>query len=206
MKQFSIITLLLLCIACSSQKKRKIIGNSDFQRELNAEYKDASTSPLTKKDLKTFKGLPFFPINNTFKVKAKLTKTPNAGTTKFATTTDRVAEYDNYGIIEFSINKQNFSLKIYKDSYPKEIYKDYLFLPYFDKTNGNSTYKGGRFVDVFTTDEQEDGTILIDFNKSYNPYCAYNDKYSCPITPRDNYLAIEVTAGVKKHNKKDHQN
>ena len=71
----------------------------------------------------------------------------------------------------------------------------------FDKTNGKTSYEGGRFIDVLTTDESKAGTIVIDFNKAYNPYCAYSDRYSCPITPRDNYLDIEVEAGVMAYKK-----
>jgi len=67
--------------------------------------------------------------------------------------------------------------------------------------NINTSYGGGRYVDVLTTDEQEGGTITIDFNKAYNPYCAYNKKYSCPITPRNNYMDIAIEAGVMKYEK-----
>ena len=71
-----------------------------------------------------------------------------------------------------------------------------MFLPFLDETNGKTSYGGGRFIDVLTTDEETDGTITIDFNKAYNPYCAYSDRYSCPITPRNNFIAIEINAGV----------
>ena len=72
-------------------------------------------------------------------------------------------------------------------------YEDYLFIPFNDLTNGNETYDGGRYLDLKTTSES---TIVIDFNKAYNPYCAYNDKYSCPIPPRENDLPIEIKAGI----------
>ena len=76
----------------------------------------------------------------------------------------------------------------------EEGYEDYLFLPFLDDTNGEESYGGGRYIDCRIP---EGDTIEIDFNKAYNPYCAYNENYSCPIVPRENYLAIEVKAGVK---------
>ena len=188
-------------MSCNAQKKRTLTGKSEFQLEMNAKFKDASKSPLTKKGLKKFKGLDFFPIDEKYKVTAKLTKTPDAPLFKFPTTTDRVVTYKKYGVVSFIIDNKEFELDIYQDEHPKEEYKDYLFLPFLDKTNGNTSYAGGRFVEVYTTDEQQNGTITIDFNKAYNPYCAYSNRYSCPITPRNNYLDIKIEAGVMTYKK-----
>ena len=77
-------------------------------------------------------------------------------------------------------------------------YEDYLFIPFNDLTNGNETYDAGRYMDLETTDEN---TIVIDFNKAYNPYCAYNDEFSCPIPPRENDLDVEIIAGVLAYKK-----
>ncbi|WP_442265342.1 DUF1684 domain-containing protein [Tenacibaculum sp. ZS6-P6] len=189
-----------LIISCNSGK-RIPQGKSEFQREMNAKFKDASTSPLTKSGLKNFKGLDFFPINNKFKVIAQLTKTPEAKTFNFPTTTSRIAKYKKYGIINFSIDGQSFELDIYKDPNPEPDYINHLFLPFLDETNGKGSYGGGRFIDVLTTDIKEDGTVTIDFNTAYNPYCAYSDRYSCPITPRNNSLAIAIEAGVMDYKK-----
>ncbi|TYP99407.1 hypothetical protein C7447_1013 [Tenacibaculum adriaticum] len=188
-------------MSCNAQKKRTLTGKSEFQLEMNAKFKDASKSPLTKKGLKKFKGLDFFPIDEKYKVTAKLTKTPDAPLFKFPTTTNRVVTYKKYGVVSFIIDNKEFELDIYQDEHPKEEYKDYLFLPFLDKTNGKTSYAGGRFVEVYTTDEQQNGTITIDFNKAYNPYCAYSNRYSCPITPRNNYLDIKIEAGVMTYKK-----
>ena len=74
-------------------------------------------------------------------------------------------------------------------------YFDYLFLPFLDLTNGKTTYSGGRYIDLRIP---EGDTIIIDFNKAFNPYCAYSHHYSCPVVPSENYLDFEVRAGVKK--------
>ena len=196
MRLFIVFVLSVFLLSCNAQGKRTLLGDSEFQREMNASFKDASQSPLTKKGLKSFKGLDFYPIDNKFKVKAKLVKTPDAPTFKFPTTTNRVAVYKKYGEVYFTVDGKDLKLDIYKDVDPPEAYKDHLFLPFLDKTSGNTSYGGGRFIDVLTTDEQQDGTITIDFNKAYNPYCAYSDRYSCPITPRTNFIDIKINAGV----------
>jgi uncharacterized protein (DUF1684 family) len=76
----------------------------------------------------------------------------------------------------------------------KRVVSEPFEMPYKDLTSSNDTYGGGRFIDVLMP---ENGTVVIDFNKSYNPYCAYNHKYSCPIPPEENFLEVRVTAGVK---------
>ena len=76
-----------------------------------------------------------------------------------------------------------------------------MFLPFTDKTSGEGSYGGGRYLDVLTTDEKQDGTIVLDFNKAYNPYCAYSDRYSCPLTPKENTLSVAIQAGVKAYKK-----
>ena len=199
MKKFIVVFSLTLMISCNSQGKRALIGKTTYQQELNANYKDATKSPLKKKDLKKFKGLDFFPIDSTFIVTAKLIKTANAPTFEMATTTDRKPLYKEYGKLSFTLEGKNCELTIYQsqDDLRDEKYKDNLFLPFTDDTSGNESYGGGRYMDVLTTDENADGTITLNFNNTYNPYCAYNDKYSCPLTPRKNHLNIEIKAGIK---------
>ena len=76
-----------------------------------------------------------------------------------------------------------------------EAESDYLFLPFLDATNGIETYGGGRYIDLSIPQGNQ---LTIDFNTAYNPYCAYNEKYSCPIVPRENYLPLKINAGVKR--------
>ena len=199
MKKSTLLFSFLFIIACNSKDKRPLIGETKYQQELNASYKDASKSPLKTKDLKNFKGLDFFKIDSTFIVTAKLTKIVNAPTFEMATTTDRKPLYKEYGILNFTLNEKDFELTIYQsqDDLSDEKYKDYLFLPFTDNTSGEDSYGGGRYMDVLITDEKPDGTIKLNFNNTYNPYCAYNEKYSCPLTPRKNHLDFEIKAGVK---------
>ncbi|MFT5257180.1 MAG: hypothetical protein ACI9KF_000805 [Arenicella sp.] len=197
------IYILILCIlsvlfSCNSQGKRALLGKTQYQQKLNASYKDASKSPLKKKDLKQFKGLDFFPVDAAFIVTATLIKTANAPTFEMATTTDRKPLYKEYGTLNFLIKGKACELTIYRsqDDLRDEKYKDYLFLPFTDATSSDESYGGGRYMDVMITDENADGTIELNFNNTYNPYCAYNDKYSCPLTPRKNHLDVAIKAGI----------
>lgn len=190
---------LLFVFGCNTQRKRALIGETEYQQKLNASYKDASQSPLKKKDLKEFKGLDFYPVDSSFIVTAQLIKTENAPVFKMATTTDRQVLYKEYGVLKFDLKGVKSQLTLYQsqDNLTDPQYKDYLFLPFTDKTSGNGSYVGGRYMDVMTTDEHADGTVVLNFNNTYNPYCVYNKEYSCPLTPRENHLEVEVTAGIK---------
>ena len=175
-----------------------------YQYEQNLKFHDKETSPLTAKGLKNFSALSFYKIDKKYKITAKLVKEKDPVIFGMATTTSRKPLYIKYGTITFTLDGKEQSLPIYqnKDFGRDPQYKDYLFLPFTDATSGNGSYGGGRYLDVFTTDENPDGTITIDFNKAYNPYCAYNKKYSCPITPKENTVSVALKAGVKNYQKK----
>lgn len=199
MKKVLSIVFLISLFSCA-QKKEPILGETEWQKEMNADYKDATKSPLKEKDRKEFKGLDFFKFDSTYVVTAKLTRTPDEKPFKMKTTTDRLPNYVKYGVVEFQLEGKPHQLDIFQnlDILDDEEYKDYLFLPFLDNTNGEGSYSGGRYVEGKIP---EGNTIVLDFNTAYNPYCAYNDKYSCPIVPRSNYLDADVKAGVKAFKK-----
>lgn len=167
----------------------------EFQKEHNAFYKDPDTSPLKSK-AETFTGHSFFPIDGKYKVEARFTRTLNPLPFHMKTTTSRLPVYEKYGEAVFVIDGEELTLTLYQGlaTRQNEAYKDYLFLPFTDETNGEETYQGGRFIDMRIP---EGDTVIIDFNKAYNPYCAYNAEYSCPIPPKENDLNIRIEAGVK---------
>jgi len=195
--------ILVSCIglivgACKNEKKVVKTFDSAFQNELNAFFKDASKSPLKPNDLKRFTSLDFFPLDSNFVVRAKLSKTPDTVFFDMKTTTKRLSKERVYGIVTFEIKGQSFSLNVYQNKDDFDSGNDTLFLPFLDDTNGNSSYGGGRYLDL--TIPKTD-SLWLDFNRAYNPYCAYNEHYSCPIVPRENYISIPVKAGVKRYNK-----
>jgi uncharacterized protein (DUF1684 family) len=172
-----------------------------FQKQLNKEFSDKEKSPLTEKDLKEFKELEFFPVDTNFIVLAKLKFFKDSKPFKMQTNTSRLPIYKKYASATFRLKGKEYILQIYQNEKLLQTadFEDYLFLPFTDKTNGISTYGGGRYIDL---EIPKGDTIIIDFNQAYNPSCAYNAKYSCPIPPKDNHLNIEINAGVKKY--KDH--
>ena len=200
MKLITIFFTLLVCLTSCSQNKRPIQGETEFQRELNASYKDVTTSPLKEEDRKTFEGLDFFKVDSVYVVKAHLKRTPNTKWFGMKTTTNRVSKERVYGILSFWLKGKKYQLNVYqgKDLIQEEGYKDYLFLPFLDETNGLESYGGGRYIDARIP---EGDTVTIDFNQAYNPYCAYSNRYSCPIVPRENYLKTRIEAGVKAFKK-----
>lgn len=165
-----------------------------YQNELNEKFKNPETSILLKKDFDQFKGLDFYPVDLNFRVKAMLKRTPNEKPFLMPTTTERLPLYVKYATVHFSIQERDFVLDLFQNLEPKEGYEDYLFLPFTDLTSGNGSYGGGRYIDLLKT---ESDTIILDFNKAYNPYCTYNPNYSCPIPPAQNDLKIRIEAGVK---------
>ena len=201
-KLFLYLITFFIFSSCLS-KKRPILGESAYQVALNTVFKDASMSPLKKNDLKNFKGLAFFPIDSSFIVKATFSKKENATSFVMKTTTDRIALYKEYGVIKFTLKEGNYELTLYQseEDVRNEKRKNRLFLPFTDATSGNQSYGGGRYMDVFKSNINTDGTLELNFNNTYNPYCAYNDDYSCPLTPRNNHLSMEILAGVKDFKK-----
>lgn len=163
-----------------------------FQETLNKQYSDSIKSPLKPEDLAHFKGHDFYPINEKFKVKATLELTLESKPFQMPTSTDRLPIYKKYAIAHFQIDGSEMQLSLYQ--LQQRPLNNRLFIPYWDLTNSEGSYGGGRYMDM---DLPEGKTAYIDFNKSYNPYCAYNDKYSCPIPPRENALDFAIEAGVK---------
>ncbi len=193
MNRIGILLFTLFLLLNCDNRKRYNNDLTPFQREINDFFKDASVSPLKKRDLKNFRGLDFFTYDSTYLVTAKLTKTPKEKPFMMLTTTDMVVEYIKYGTVSFELLDNQYSLDIYKNlEDPNE--RDNLFLPFLDDTNGNESYGGGRYINL---DIPQVDNLIIDFNSAFNPYCVYDEKYSCPIVPRENYLPLEIKAGVK---------
>lgn len=170
------------------------------QEKMNKEFATPSSSPLTEEDIKTFETLDFFTADENYKVNATLELTPNDLVFEMTTTTDRKPLYKRFGIATFSLNGKAYQLNVYQNQ--EHLldfeYRNYLFLPFTDATNGHESYKGGRYIDL---EIPTNNNLTIDFNKAYNPYCAYNSKYSCPVVPSENHLDIEIKAGVKAYGK-----
>lgn len=152
-------------------------------------------SPLPEEDKRSFKGLNYFPVSENFRVIASLERFTEMIKITMATSDGKKKEYFKYARAHFTVLGEELSLTLFRAA---EATDDYLFVPFADETSAESTYGAGRYLDLEITDEDQ---LVIDFNLSYNPYCAYNTNYSCPLPPRENYLAIAVEAGEKNYMK-----
>lgn len=196
MKAFLIIAISLLgltqSIFAQNEYKASII---EYQHELNEEYKNPKESPLSSSEQKAFAGHHFFPIDEKYHVIAKFEKLPVASIYQMKTTANSIQDYDVYGVATLTLDGKEYRLNIYQSHQlrTQEKYKDHLFLPFTDQTNGADTYSGGRYIDLKIPSGD---TIELDFNKAYNPYCAYATGYACPIPPKENDLPLTVKAGV----------
>lgn len=167
-----------------------------FQKELNEEYLNPKETPLRGDNFTNFRAHPFFPINSKYRVTAKFVKTENAEPFELPTSSGKTKSYKEYGKATFELDGNSYTLTLYQSLalIKQKKYKDHLFLPFRDATNEKETYGGGKYMDLTIP---KGNTIVLDFNKSYQPYCAYNAyDYNCPIVPEENKLPVEIRAGV----------
>ena len=170
-------------------EKKAFIQNINDQRiEKNEDIYKSESSPLFNSDYK----IQYFPPNIDFKVLAKINRLASNDTIKFITSKGTTKVYLKFALLEFKLKGKIHKLPIYKPS--KQSDKNEILLCFNDKTNGISTYEGGRYIDISFKNAQR---IEIDFNKAYNPFCVYNAKYICPIPPKENFIDEEIIAGEK---------
>ena len=201
MKNLVVLVIIITVLHTCKDQKRYIPNLTEFQKVLNSSFKDVTKSPLSKEDRQNFISLEFFDFDSSYVVKGILIPFQKDSIFDMKTNTDRMHSYNKYGKIKINLSETSIELNVYKDQEltNDQIDNDELFLPFYDNTNGITTYSGGRYIDLKVG---KDSIIYIDFNKAYNPYCVYNYKFSCPIVPSGNYIAFDINAGVKDYNKK----
>ena len=153
-----------------------------FQKEQNEHYTNKKTSPLTKKERKHFPGHRFYPIDLSYRVTAKFEKFSEPDTIIMPTSAGTQKVYLRYGMLHFDIGDAHCHLVAYQSvkQMQSKAYQNYLFVPFRDKTSGNTSY----------------GEVILNFNLAYNPYCAYTSGWFCPIPPEENTLSIAINAGL----------
>ena len=160
----------------------------DYRQERNDFLNNSSSSPLKGSGYK----LSYYDPNVNFKVIAVVSENENTDTIKLATSTGSTERFLDFADLSFKLGRSKYSLPVYK--YLEGVNKGDLFFCFLDKTNSTSTYPGGRYIDIEFENAKR---IELDFNKSYNPYCVYNEEYSCPIPSSENYIDMEILAGEK---------
>ncbi len=167
-----------------------------IRREKEEHLLDTAGHVLNQEDLTHFKSLHYFHIDTNYIVQA-IWKKDVGKRFKMPTSTDRMPVYRRYGYVYFEIENKACTLTVYQNMKlkKKKEFKNYFFIPFRDETSGIHTYGGGRYLDVSIFENQ--AILKIDFNLSYNPYCAYSHRYSCPIPPSENTLKIPIISGEK---------
>lgn len=172
-------------------------GLDRYWAEIDSAYRDTLHSPLPKEDRPGFVNLPRFAADRAFRVTARFVA-QEGEVFGMKTSTEREPKYRSVGTLHFTLNGTDEQLTVFQniDLSRLEDYRNYLFVPFTDLTNGEQTYGGGRYLDL---EGPLGDTVELDFNRAYNPYCAYGGRYSCPIPPQENHLEVSVEAGVLKH-------
>jgi uncharacterized protein (DUF1684 family) len=186
---------LLILSACGPQEDPKYRAEiANHRAALNEQFFDAERSPLDSASFYTWQGLKFFPIQEKYKVKAILTPISNSPVFELPHSHQKTKPYKQYGKLKFELEGKAFELLVLEQEIKKPGYENYLIVPFTDETTGKETYGAGRYLDLEKSDAKE---VWLDFNLAYNPYCAYNEAYTCPIPPKENNLSLRIEAGMK---------
>lgn len=188
MKRDLLLLLLFFSVQLNAQKK----SYTDHIKSYQKQYVD-SHEVVKGRDRSYFR---FFKPNVQYRVNARFIKLNDTIGFLIKTSGKRTPRYFRYGTLHFKIQNKTLMLTVYRseDLQHDSLYKDYLFLPYTDLTSGEESYGGGKYIEFYIKDIKNN-SLLLDFNKAYNPYCAYATGYNCPIPPRENYLPVAIRAG-----------
>ncbi|NJC96390.1 MAG: DUF1684 domain-containing protein [Anaerolineae bacterium] len=160
---------------------------TDFRAEKDEFFARHPQSPLTPEQKRGFIGLQYFPENDDLRLEVKVEPFEDQQPLQMQTTTGGVQMYVRYGRFKFQVDGQEAELTIYQN-------ENGYFLPFVDALAGRETYPAGRYLEP---EALPGNHFIVDFNLAYNPYCAYNEMRSCPITPAENRLKVPIRAGEK---------
>ena len=159
----------------------------EFRKEKDEFFAHHPQSPLTRDQRKAFNGLNYFPEDESLRLEVQVEEFSQKDPIQMQTTTGDVQEYVRYGRFHFEVDGQPAELTLYQSQHG-------FFLPFVDSLAVSETYPAGRYLDP---DPLPGNRFLVDFNLAYNPYCAYNEMWSCPITPFENRIKVPIRAGEK---------
>jgi uncharacterized protein (DUF1684 family) len=184
------VLILLVAAACAAPP--------DYASEIAAwrNEKDAfmrgAKSPVPAGTRATFPPLPYFPVDEQYRVPAALKTGDSDVVIELSTTSGQMRRMRRVGTLSFTLKGQPLTLTAFADTDDRSLSR--LFVPFGDLTNGTETYQGGRYLDL---DRTASGIYDLDFNRGYHPFCIFDSRYECPIPPRENRLKIPIRAGEK---------
>jgi uncharacterized protein len=196
MKKILTIVLFFINVTAFAQKT-----SSDYFYSLQ-QFRQAYISSHDVVKGKDTAFLKFFPIDSTYRVNAVFEKIKDDTGFVMQLSEGKTAKYFKYGKVIFTLQNKKITLFLYQSErlMKNPEYKNYLFIPFIDLSNGFASYGGGRYLDVDKTNII-DNEVSLDFNKAYNPSCAYTTGYNCPIPPGENLVMLSINAGEKTYAK-----
>jgi hypothetical protein len=179
-----------------SQDQTAYLNEIKKEREEKDEFMRTSPESPFAGVAEKFTGLKYFPVDSKYKITATLTPIANKKSVTLATNDGKEERYVEYAYAEFDLDGFHNKLLLLEiiDMGP---FRGKLFLAFGDRTSAEETYGAGRYLDIVKAPGSN--TITLDFNKAYNPYCAYTDKFSCPLPPAENLLNVSIRAGEKTY-------
>ncbi|MBM3897846.1 MAG: DUF1684 domain-containing protein [Thaumarchaeota archaeon] len=163
----------------------------EWRKEKDKYFMYDFDSPIPHETRHEFKGLSYYPYDPKFRVRATMRKIESDEIIQMVTNKDTNQPYRKFGYLGFTLDGKQCELTAYKRAWVRET-DSHLFIPFRDATSGDETYGAGRYIDM-----EESKEYVIDFNTAYNPFCSYNENYSCPLPPRENWLSVKIKAGEK---------
>jgi uncharacterized protein (DUF1684 family) len=160
---------------------------TQFRAAKDAFFANDHHSPLTAAQKQGFQGLDYYPENSDLRIEVSLEAFDEAKTIQIQTSTGDIQVYTRLGVIQFDVEGELAELTVFENEHG-------FFLPFVDSMANVETYGAGRYLEPI---ELPNGKYLVDFNLAYNPYCAYNEAWSCPLTPWENRLKVPIRAGEK---------
>jgi uncharacterized protein (DUF1684 family) len=194
-RSFFLLFFVFIMPASASYAQSYAESIAQFRKQYTDELLADKRKPISGVQVKY---MSFFTPNQDYCVWADFIPTPGSTPFLVPTHSGKDKPFREYGMLKFNLDNDTFTLHIYQliDLVNDAAHKDDLFIPFNDETNYETTYGGGRYIDLSVNDIK-DGKVLLDFNKCYNPYCAYADGFSCPVPPRENRLKVYINAGEK---------
>ncbi|MFT3980509.1 MAG: DUF1684 domain-containing protein [Ferruginibacter sp.] len=189
MKNYLLILVFCMAAGIASAQKSYNSYITDFQKNYVKQHE-----VVTKREDKSY--FNFYAPDAAYKVEAAFEALHDSAGFIMPTSGTKTKKFFRYGTLKFTLNNRPLQLTLYRSEslMTDTAYKDYLFLPFTDATSGDESYGGGRYIDLRLGDIVNN-KVIIDFNKAYNPYCAYAKGYNCPIPPRENDLPVAIRAG-----------
>ncbi|MFC6989961.1 DUF1684 domain-containing protein [Haloplanus sp. GCM10025708] len=158
-------------------------------------FRSHPRSPIPEAERDDFRGLDYYPPDEAYRFELTLHEHDEKERVTVSTSTDDEREYLRWGEFRFTVDGEDVTLQAYKAD-PDD---DRLWVPFRDETSGEETYGAGRYLDLEPDHHRTNDEWIVDFNRAYNPTCAYSDRYDCPLPPMENWLDVRIEAGERNY-------